>query len=448
MDAAPRTFPTAMVAATAGVLVAAYVIQIVAYRVDAHTALSDLPRVFLHRGIGPAAPPYLDRVLEYPVGAGILLYLASAVDPTPLGVLTVTALAVGVLCVVTTVALERRCGARAWRWALATPLVVFAFQNWDVFAVAATLAALFAFERRRDALAGGLFGVGAAVKLFPAVVVPPLVALRWAQGDRRGAFRLAATAGAVFVALNLPFALMNERGWWWTFTFQGDREATWGSAWYWLYRLVGAPVSGASGVEIANAVSLVCLVAGLAWLTVRVARRPMEPVAVAAAAVALFLLSNKVYSPTYDVWLLVFFVLLPVSTRHWLAFCAVDLLIAVTVYGYFHHVDSLAFVHDVLPWLVAARTVVLLALLGVALAAPERPPDQRPIPSDPGSRASSGEQRLRVDAATSEAVVAQSSGSGSGGGVAASPGIGCSHQSVSSTRRAIRQPASVRTKRS
>src|SRR3954470_10329617 len=231
MDAAPRTFPTAMVAATVAVLAGAVVLQLAVHLMEPHPALSDLPGVVAHRGIGPTAPPYLDRVLEYPVGAGILLYLAAVIDPTPLGVLTVTALAAGIACVATTVALERRCGARAWRWALATPLLLFAFQNWDIFAVAATLAALLAFERRRDALAGGLFGVGAAVKLFPAVVVPPLVALRWAQGDRRGAVRLAATAGAVLMAINLPFALLDGRGWSWTFTFQGAREATWGSAW-------------------------------------------------------------------------------------------------------------------------------------------------------------------------------------------------------------------------
>src|SRR5215510_10215768 len=106
MDATPRTFPTAMVVATVGVLAGAFVIQLVAYFVDPHTALSDLPRVLVHRGIGPTAPPYVDRVLEYPVGAGILLYLASVIDPTPLGVLTVAALAAGVVCVVTSVVLE------------------------------------------------------------------------------------------------------------------------------------------------------------------------------------------------------------------------------------------------------------------------------------------------------------------------------------------------------
>jgi uncharacterized membrane protein len=357
-----------MVVATGALLVAAYVIQLLAYHADVHTALSDLPRVFLHRGVDPGHLPYVDRVLEYPVGAGVLLYLAALVDPTPLGVLTVTAIAAAAVCIVTTVVLQRRCGSRAWRWALATPLLLFAFQNWDVFAVAATLAALLAYERRRDALSGTLLAVGTAVKLFPAVLLPPLVALRWAQGDRRGAARLAGSAVLMLALVNLPFVVANERGWSWSFSFQGHREATWGTAWFWLYRLVGVPVEGATGAEIANAVSLTCLLAGVGWLTFRAWHDRIEPVAIAAAAVAVFLLADKVYSPTYDVWLVVFFVLLPIPRRHWLAFCAVDLLVAVTVYGYFHHLDSAAFVHEVLPWLVVARTAVLVSLVAVALA--------------------------------------------------------------------------------
>ena len=38
------------------------------------------------------------------------------------------------------------------------------------------------FERGRDRTAGMAFGLGAAVKLFPLVVVPPLAARRWVDG--------------------------------------------------------------------------------------------------------------------------------------------------------------------------------------------------------------------------------------------------------------------------
>ena len=80
------------------------------------------------------------------------------------------------------------------------------------------------------------------------------------------------------------------------------------------------------------------------------------------------MLCNKVYSPTYDVWLVVFFVMLPLSRRLWLTFCAVDLAVFATVYGYFGGIDSVGFVRAVLPFLVVIRTVVLLVLVAQSTA--------------------------------------------------------------------------------
>ena len=92
--------------------------------------------------------------------------------------MVVVALLAGLLALGVTVLLARRFGARAWRWALGTPLLLFAFQNWDVFAVAALLVAVFAFVSRRDRIAGAALGLGAAVKLFPGMLLAPLVAIR------------------------------------------------------------------------------------------------------------------------------------------------------------------------------------------------------------------------------------------------------------------------------
>ncbi len=102
---------TWMVVANVGLLLVGFGLQLLVYGRGGHSSLSDLPHVLLHRAIAPGAPPYLDRMLEYPVGAGMLLYLAALIRPTPLGVLTVTALAAGGLSVWITVALERRAGA-------------------------------------------------------------------------------------------------------------------------------------------------------------------------------------------------------------------------------------------------------------------------------------------------------------------------------------------------
>jgi uncharacterized membrane protein len=358
-----RAFPTRMVLTVLALLAAGLVLQLVVYGNGGHSSLSDLPRVFLHRGIRPNAVPYVDRVIEYPVASGMLLYLASLVSPTPLGVLLVTALASTVLCVAVTIVLERRVGRRAWRWALALPVLLYAFQNWDMFAVAALVAGLLAFERGHDRIAGAAFGLGAAIKLFPAVVVLPLVAVRLARGDRRGALRLAVSSAATFAVINLPFAMAKRSGWWWPFTFQGSRNATWGSAWFYLFRIVGAPVHGASGAGFANAVCFVALAVASSWLVLVTIRRRLPPFAAAAAAVALLLLCNKVYSPTYDVWLVVFFVLVPLRTRLWVAFCTVDVAVFIVVYGYFNRLGSHDAVTLLLPILVIVRTAVLIAVI-------------------------------------------------------------------------------------
>jgi hypothetical protein len=81
-----------MVGATGFLLAAAVLLQLAFYGHGGHSALSDLPRVYLHRGVGPGGVPYIDRVIEYPVASGFLLYVAALIAPGSLGVLPVTAL--------------------------------------------------------------------------------------------------------------------------------------------------------------------------------------------------------------------------------------------------------------------------------------------------------------------------------------------------------------------
>ncbi len=345
-------------------------IQLAFYRHGGAGSLSDLPHLFLARGIRPNAFPYVDRPLEYPVGAGFLFCGATVIAPSAAGVLLVTGAGSAALCVWITAMLYRRVGQRAWRWALAPPVALYAFQNWDVFAIAAMVFGVLAFERRHDRASGVALGLGAAVKLFPAFVLVPLVAIRWADGDRRGAARLAGAGTVTFAALNLPVLLANPHGWWWPYAFQSHRRATWGTLWFYGFRLLGVPVHGALGAHIANAAALLTLGAGLAWLTVVTVRRHLHAIPAAAAAVTLFVVTGKVYSPTYDLWLVVFFVLLPVSRRVWSTFVVVDLAVFVTVYGYFHGFVSSADARVALPLLVMIRVAVLVGFLRAATRRP------------------------------------------------------------------------------
>ena len=142
-------------------------------------------------------------------------------------------------------------------------------------------------------------------------------------------------------------------------------------------RVLGLPIHGPAGAHLATVVSAAALVAGMAWLLAVTADRRLDPFGAAAAAVAIFVLSNKVYSPTYDVWLVAFFVMLPLSRRLWVSFCAVDAAVFFTVYGYFGGIDSIGFVRTVLPLLVLVRTGVLLTLVRRASVPPTPTPRTR-----------------------------------------------------------------------
>src|SRR5262245_46205663 len=77
-------------------------------------------------------------------------------------------------------------GRRVLYFALAPTLALAATNNWDLVAVALTTAATLAYLRRRDVWSGVLLGMGAAAKLFPALLVIPFVAgrIRGREPDR------------------------------------------------------------------------------------------------------------------------------------------------------------------------------------------------------------------------------------------------------------------------
>ena len=78
--------------------------------------------------------------------------------------------------------------------------------HFDAWPAAMTMAALLALARDHPRLGLGLLGLGAATKLFPALLVP--MALVWlvARGERRAAWQGAAVFAVVVALIALPFA--------------------------------------------------------------------------------------------------------------------------------------------------------------------------------------------------------------------------------------------------
>ena len=314
-----------------------------------HLCYSDIvPLLGTEHLDGPRIPylnpcPENETCDEYPVVSMFVMRLAASISTGYAGFFFANALLLAIAAGITAVCLYLMAGGRRALWfALAPTLVIYGFMNWDMVAVAFATAGMLAFFRGRDVSAGVLFGLGAAAKLFPALLVIPFAAERFRQREPDRGIHLAWAAAGTWVAVNLPFAVFGWHGWTEFFRFNKNRAADFDSLWYIGCHLVGH--DGCVPVWLVNIAAILAfvLLTGLLW-ALRWLRQPNFPVwTVAFPAVALFLLTNKVYSPQYGLWLLPLFALalppLGPIRAIWLfvAFEATDVAVFVTRFTWFH----------------------------------------------------------------------------------------------------------------
>lgn len=346
--------------------------------------------------------------LEYPVLTGMIVWAGASFAGTDAEFLLGSAALLAPFGLVTAWLLGRLAGWRALLWALGPPLVLYAFHNWDLPVVAASVAALYVLYRARGSLrsragwAAVLLGVGTALKLYPGLFVVPLalyvyVESRHAEGTRRAvreALRVPLLAGGVVAAVNLPFALAGFDGWWASIEFQGQRQAdgTSNSIWYWGVRHLFSGEEAfqqftdvASPLAVLAAVALAC---GIGWAR---AQREGEfaLLQVCAAALCGFLLLHKVHSPQYTLWLLPMFVLLRVRWGWIAAYLVADTALGIGIFRWYGDVEqSVAdgFAAQAVVIGVWGRAALLAGLFVAFLAArgvTDRRPVRRPLPTYP-----------------------------------------------------------------
>ncbi|MCP2183101.1 putative membrane protein [Prauserella alba] len=378
---------------------------------------SDIQFLWLGRGVDDHVFPYVHGditaegqlvggTLEYPVLTGMLIWAGAAPADTDAGFLLGSAAVLAPFGLLTAWLLGRLAGWRALLWALGPPLVLYAFHNWDLPVVAAAVAALFVVRALRGSLrsragwAAVLLGVGAALKLYPAVFVVPLALYVYVESRRspdigrrsavREALRVPLLAGGVVAAVNLPFALAGFDGWWASIEFQGQRQAdgTSNSIWYWGVRhLFSGDVAFQQFTDVVSPVAVLAALAlacGVGWE--RAQREGSFPLLqVCAAALCGFLLLHKVHSPQYTLWLLPMFVLLRVRWGWIVAYLTADVAMGIGVfrwYGDFEQPIAEGFAPQAVVIGVWGRAA-LLAGLFVAFLAARAVTDRRPAGPSP-----------------------------------------------------------------
>jgi uncharacterized membrane protein len=300
-------------------------------------------------------------------------------------ILTIAAFAIA-LCLYVVV------GGRALYFALAPTLLVYAYVNWDLLAVAFATGATLLYLRRRDVGAGVLLGLGAAAKFYPALLLIPFVAGRLRAREPDRATHLGWAAAASWLVVNLPFAVVAPAGWWEFFRFNSQRPADWDSLWFLACHRISGQLSSCENtrlVNVASALAFVALVA-VVWRW-KAGRDPgFARWTLAFPLLILFLLTNKVYSPQYGLWLLPWFALAMPDLRLFLAFEAADVAVFVTRFSFFGELSGVGG----LPFgAFEAAVVVRAVVLAVCVVAwvHRRAPAPAPVPRlEPALAASPG----------------------------------------------------------
>ncbi|WP_199428936.1 glycosyltransferase family 87 protein [Qaidamihabitans albus] len=338
------------------------------------------------------------RYMEYPVLTGLFQWVNAKLthawsDAAAAGWLpgalpvaiyfNITALWLALAWLVTVWAVARTARRRVWDAALVaiSPIVmVHAFTNFDALSAALAASGLLAWSRRRPALAGLLLGLGAAVKLYPLFLLGPLLVLCLRAGRLRAWGTTALVTAGVWAAVNLPFALFLRQGWEEFFRLNTQRGMDPDSLYNVISYFTGWPgfdgaLAAGETPTVLNAVSgalfLACC-AGVAYVALTAPTRP-RVAQLCFLVVAAFLLTNKVWSPQYSLWLVPLAVLAIPRWRLLLTWMLIDALVWAPRMFYYLGVDNKGLPEGWFLGTVVVRDLAVLVLCGLVLREVYRP---------------------------------------------------------------------------
>jgi uncharacterized membrane protein len=293
------------------------------------------------------------RYMEYPVLTGIYQYTSMALAKTYTALsklvsvpitaevvmfFNIAAFGLALAWLATVWAAAGLAGPRRiWDAALvaASPILIFqAFTNFDALATAFATGALLAWARRRPLLAGAMIGLGVAAKLYPLLLFIPLVILALRTGRMREVAKAAVATVLTWLVVNLPIMVVFPRGWSEFFRLNTRRGDDMDS----LYNVVKS-FTGWRGFDhdlgfwqpptVLNTVSAILFVScciTIAYIALTAKNRP-RLAQVAFLVIAAFLLTNKVWSPQFSLWLVPLAVLALPHRRILLAWMTIDALV-------------------------------------------------------------------------------------------------------------------------
>jgi uncharacterized membrane protein len=241
--------------------------------------------------------------VEYPALTGFVMWLISfLVSPSETAVFDyyrITAAFQIVLLAVSAYLIFKLAGKKYGFYFILAPAVLYSLnRNWDIWAIAAMLLAIYLFEKKRFSLSAILLAVSIATKFFPIVLMLPIMIIFLRNKEFKLCVRYALTTAVAWAVINLPFVLINYEGWVYFYKFSAERGL--GSASFFEITNTILPSITFSSIHfyILNTLALVAV-------TTYFVKLKSVPTLAATSFFVMFgfILFNKQYSMQYVIWL-------------------------------------------------------------------------------------------------------------------------------------------------
>ena len=328
-----------------------------------HACYSDIPALYGERSLDKGVWAYSSGAdsVEYPVIQGAIMWITAKVIPNGINNYFYTnALLLALLFIFISFITFRMKPEFGYLLPLAPAAVASLFINWDLWAIAMMMLAIYWFDRKAEVASAVALGIAISTKFLPIFLLIPIAIIFFRQEKISKFLKYAVIAVATFALINLPVALTAPVGWWRFYDLNLNRGSDWGSLWYALSNL---------GLNLThqNYLSILLLMIGLSALTIFLLQLRTPPTLAHTAIFVMIIVMavSKVYSPQYVLWLTPLAVIALIDRRDLTVFWFWQGAEVIYHLAIWQHLAQVTGAHFGLP--VVAYSVITLVRIGASL---------------------------------------------------------------------------------
>ena len=265
-----------------------------------HACYSDLPALFEARGLSTQQWPFAsdDNSVEYPVLTAMVMYATSFAANSPVSYFNINIFFLILLFIATAIVVRKIRPEFAYLVPIAPAMIASLFINWDLWAIATMMLAIYWFDRKMYLHSALILALSITTKFLPIFLLIPIGFILWRDTKLKELVKYVAVVAATLFAINTPFAFTTPTGWWRFFKLNLERGADWGSVWLALRQL---------GISLTNLnyLSILLLLIAVTSVAIVLFELKYTPTlaSVAFIVMAAVMVASKVYSPQFVLWL-------------------------------------------------------------------------------------------------------------------------------------------------